>query len=483
MRIATRLHLNTAIIAIAALAIGIVLILFDLQRGRLRDRLEVLNRKIEPSIFQLHSLAQELRYASNARVTSQIDGFIAILLRDVKQLQTETVEEETLRAALADDVAIIEALFARVRAFEVVNPDGMGLELLREQLLLKTQELIFTDMELVDVVSTRLASAGRTAVYLIAGTMMGLVVAVGWAGTRLSASIMEPLQRLMTGTRALGAGRLDYRIQLQRADELGEVAAAFDGMAKEICEAHAELESRVRQRTASLEAAIKDIEAFSYSVSHDLRAPLRAIGGFSGILLEEYRDKLDAEGQRLLNVVRDNTLKLSRMIDDILVFSRTSRVEMKGVRVDMEAMVNAVLADALSEARAGRNIAIQVGRLPPVQGDQAMLERVWTNLLDNAIKFTGPKPDAKIEVGATTDVGEITYYVRDNGIGFDMQHVGKLFGLFQRLHGAEVPGTGIGLAIVARIVARHGGRVWAEGKVGEGATFHFTIPMEEMKQL
>jgi light-regulated signal transduction histidine kinase (bacteriophytochrome) len=229
------------------------------------------------------------------------------------------------------------------------------------------------------------------------------------------------------------------------------------------------------QRAAELELANGELESFSYSVSHDLRAPLRAIDGFSQILLEDYAAKLDTEGQRLLNVVRDSTVKMSRMIDDILAFSRAGRTELATGSVDMSGLVR-VAAQDLQAAVAGRKVSFKIGDLPEAHGDSAMLQRVWVNLLDNAVKYTSTRQEAEIEVGSTVGPDEIVYFVRDNGVGFDMEHVGKLFGVFQRLHGAEFPGTGIGLAIVKRIVTRHGGRVWAEGKVNEGATFYFALP-------
>jgi PAS domain S-box-containing protein len=244
-----------------------------------------------------------------------------------------------------------------------------------------------------------------------------------------------------------------------------------------------ELEQTVGERMAALsaanarlESANQELEAFSYSVSHDLRTPLRAVDGFSRILVQDYSDKLDAEGQRVLAVVRDSTVKIGHLIDDILAFSRIGRAEMKTAPLDMAALVRDTLTDPLAPAVAGRALAIDIGELPDAHGDKAMLRRVWMNLLDNAIKYTAPKPDARIAVGATAGDGETIYHVRDNGVGFDMQYAGKLFGVFQRLHGAEFPGTGIGLSIVKRIVTRHGGRVWAEGKVGEGATFYFALP-------
>ena len=239
------------------------------------------------------------------------------------------------------------------------------------------------------------------------------------------------------------------------------------------------LEELVIVRTEELAAANKELESFAYSVSHDLRAPLRAIDGFSQILLEDYTDRLDAEGKRLLQVVRDGATRMGLLIDHILGFSRISRQEPAMSDTDMGALVQETLRE-LAPVMAGRSIDVIIGPLPHVHGDPQMLRRVWTNLLDNAIKYTGSKPNALIEVGARPADGETVFFVKDNGVGFDMHYAEKLFGVFNRLHSAdEFPGTGIGLAIVKRIVARHGGQVWAEGKVGEGATFHFTLPASE----
>lgn len=226
----------------------------------------------------------------------------------------------------------------------------------------------------------------------------------------------------------------------------------------------------------ALEAANRELESFSYSVSHDLRAPLRAIDGFSRVLLEDYGDRLDAEGKRLLNILRESARKLQKLIEDILAFSRAGRTALTASAIDMEALVQSVYAE-FEPLRAGRSVQLTVHALPPAHGDPAMIRQVMANLLDNAIKFTRPRDAAQIEVGAQAGDRETVYYVKDNGVGFDMQYVDRLFGTFQRLHSTEqFEGSGIGLAIVKRIITRHGGRVWAEGKVGEGATFYVSLP-------
>ena len=243
------------------------------------------------------------------------------------------------------------------------------------------------------------------------------------------------------------------------------------------------LEELVAERTVELEAHNQELEAFSYSVSHDLRAPLRIINGFSKIILDDYADKLDAEGRHFLNSICANTEKMSQLIDDLLTFSRLSRQEMSLSDIKMETLVQSVW-DELKSINPGREIKFSVNELPPTKGDGPMIRQVWVNLLSNAIKFTIPRKIALIEIGSNFTESDIIYYIKDNGVGFDVKYTNKLFGVFQRLHrDNEFEGLGIGLALVQRIVLRHRGRVWAEGKVDEGATFYFSIPRVSCKNL
>jgi PAS domain S-box-containing protein len=236
----------------------------------------------------------------------------------------------------------------------------------------------------------------------------------------------------------------------------------------------AELEQRVDERTAEL-------EAFSYSVSHDLRTPLLTIDGFSRMLLDDYADQLDAEGQRLLKTICSNSQNMGRLIDDLLAFSRLGRQEMRPAEIKMSELAAAICAE-LTATAPGRKLQFNLQPLPPARGDQSMIRQVFVNLLSNAIKFTGPEEAAVIEVGAEEEENHIVYYVKDNGVGFEMKYADKLFGVFERLHSDdEFAGTGVGLALVQRILHRHGGRVWAEGKVGEGATVYFTLPRKGRK--
>ncbi|MBP7829930.1 MAG: PAS domain S-box protein [Kiritimatiellae bacterium] len=244
----------------------------------------------------------------------------------------------------------------------------------------------------------------------------------------------------------------------------------------EIRQLNTELEERVRLRTAQLEASNKELEAFAYSVSHDLRAPLRAIDGFSRIVMEDFTGKMDAEAVRLLNVVRENTRQMDRLITDLLALSRATRTEVRSVPVDMTGLARSVYRELVPPGEAARSEFI-LPDLPSAHGDPTLLRQVWFNLLGNALKYSASRENRRIEVGAREGNREQVYFVKDNGVGFDPQYQAKLFGIFQRLHKAsEFEGSGIGLAIVQRIMVRHGGRVWAEGKVGEGATFYFAVP-------
>ncbi len=219
----------------------------------------------------------------------------------------------------------------------------------------------------------------------------------------------------------------------------------------------------------------KELETFAYSVSHDLRAPLRGIDGFSQALLEDYGDKLDEQGREYLGRVRAATQRMGHLIDDMLILSRVTRSEMRRETVDLTALAGVVMAE-LQKTQPERQMQFVVAEGLTVNGDAVLLRAVLDNLLGNAWKFTAKQTTARIELGVTLHEGERAYYVRDDGVGFDMTYVGKLFSPFQRLHSAsEFAGTGVGLATVQRIVYRHGGKVWAEGAVGRGATFYFTL--------
>ncbi|MEI8233197.1 MAG: PAS domain S-box protein [Verrucomicrobiota bacterium] len=259
--------------------------------------------------------------------------------------------------------------------------------------------------------------------------------------------------------RVIGAVRMFTDITERKRMEENLAAA------KQIAESHA------RQ----LEAANKEMEAFSYSVSHDLRAPLRSIDAFSHILLQDYLPQLPAKAQAYLRFVGDGARQMGRLIDDLLAFSRLGHQSMQLQPLAMDAIVHE-LVNALAPEREGRNVQVQIGELPPCVADLGLLRVVWQNLLSNAMKFSRGRDPAVIEIGSKREAGEVVYFIKDNGVGFDMRYYEKLFVVFQRLHSAEkFEGTGIGLATVQRIIHRHGGRIWGEAQVDRGATFFFTI--------
>ena len=232
----------------------------------------------------------------------------------------------------------------------------------------------------------------------------------------------------------------------------------------------------LKRRAIELESAYKELETFSYSVSHDLRTPLVVIAGFSRVLLEKYSSHLDPKGRQFLSLMHSSTQKMLQLIDDLLIFSRSEHQQMKPSDIDMGELVKAVFEE-LKSSIPEQTLRLDIKTLPPAHGDQSMIRQVFVNLLSNAIKFTRPKGAGVIEIGCIAKENQNIYCVKDNGVGFDMRYAGELFGAFRRPHTVdEFEGTGVGLAIVQRIIHRHGGQVWAEGEIDKGATFYFTIP-------
>ncbi len=286
------------------------------------------------------------------------------------------------------------------------------------------------------------------------------IVAFGLSAL-LQRYISEPVVKLASTMKKVSESR-DYslRVPLESGHEFGQLIEGFNQMLQEIETAHQEL------------------EAFSFSVSHDLRAPLRAVDGFSQAMEEDFGAQLPEAGRRQLKMIRGNAERMGELIDDLLAFARLGRQPVRKQSVETEQLVRATLAD-LQTTHAGRKVEINIGKLPSCEGDSSLLKQVWVNLLSNALKYTREREKAEVEIGSVKTNGADIFFVRDNGTGFDMRYADKLFGVFQRLHRAEeYEGTGVGLAIVQRIVNRHGGRVWADAAVDRGATFFFTLEKE-----
>jgi signal transduction histidine kinase len=334
--------------------------------------------------------------------------------------------------------------------------------------------------DLKKIITSYLVVAG---VVLLLGLLAALVISYF-----LQRTISIRLLSLVTKTKEVAeTGDYSIRVASGEKDEIGILSKEFNGMLmqidnmqKSLKEANTELEERVELRTKELETANKELESFSYTVSHDLKAPLRAINGFTEILVNKYGDKLDEKGKEIAGVIVANAKKMGRLIEDLLEFSRLGRKEITLDKVSMDEIADQVVAENINNSQ-GRDVNVKKDKLPPALGDRNLLVQVWTNLIANAFKYSLHKDKAVITIGSYVKDGDNVYFVKDNGAGFDMKYADKLFKVFQRLHGSdEFEGTGVGLAIVSRIITRHGGKVWAEGKVGEGAAFYFSMPKEHV---
>ena len=317
-----------------------------------------------------------------------------------------------------------------------------------------------------------------------------LVAFAGALAHHVSARITTPLHLLTASAEGIARGRFEPVVSTRR-DEIGRLATAFQTMSAEVQASRQQLEARVEERTrdvvalnrqlegrvGELHALTTELESFSYSVSHDLRAPVRHIGGFAALLEAKAGPSLDEEGRRYVRTIAAAAGRMGRLIDDLLSFSRMGRAEMLRTRVDLASVIADVRRDMDAERQDGGAIEWTIHPLPAVEGDPPMLRVVFANLLSNAVKYSAKRSPARIEIGTMDDPDETIVFVRDNGVGFDMQYASKLFGVFQRLHSSDAfEGTGIGLTNVRRIVARHGGRAWATSAPDEGATFFVALP-------
>jgi signal transduction histidine kinase len=318
-------------------------------------------------------------------------------------------------------------------------------------------------------------------IVLIGIVLTGIGLLMSWF---MSISITRPLKELTFAATEIANG--DYKtpvvIQVSENDELGKLAHAFNVMKAKVSQVYDSLEKRIEARTAQLKEANRELEAFSYSVSHDLRMPLRAINGYSAMLKEEYAEQLDDEANRILNTIMLNAGIMGRLIDDLLDFARLSKKELNLSRVDMQQMVPMVVNELLAQQPKDK-YKIVISRLATVPADSGMMKQVLLNIIGNAIKYASREECPTIEIGCAEGEYETTFYVRDNGVGFNMDYSDKLFGVFQRLHAQnDFEGTGVGLAFVKRILDKHNGTIRGEGLIGLGATFYFTLPNTDEKK-
>lgn len=462
--------------------------------------------------------AAQFKRASINAVTAQAEllasiSAAALVFNDPKAateyLATLRARVSTLCAATYAADGSVFAVYERNRSvpceMPAMQPDGWRIE--------GDDLLVFTKVEQggqqVGTVYMRhnldrservLSSTGIVLAVLLSALLVALLVS-----SRLQRVISQPLMEIADVARGV-TERRDYSLRAVKRgeDEVGVLTDAFNQMLAQIERSAAELqrtnqqlkleiadhqqarqqvlalnatlEHRVAQRTQQLELANKELESFSYSVSHDLRAPLRAIEGFSAALSKMYEGQLDERGQDYLQRVRAATRRMGVLIDDLLELARTSRAELRRREVDLSVMAQGVAAE-IAAVQPERAVQWDIAPDLKTHADPQLMRAVLDNLLGNAVKFSGKRPDARVVFNAEQEGGRTVYVVRDNGVGFDMAYAGKLFGAFQRLHAAdEFEGTGVGLANVQRIIHRHGGRVWAESEPGEGASFYFTLP-------
>lgn len=318
------------------------------------------------------------------------------------------------------------------------------------------------------------AVKGFTSLIIISGLLLTLIgIIAAWI---MSRNITRPLNELTKAAASIAQGDYSSSVDIYRKDELGELANAFNVMTAKVYKMHHDLESKVTERTVQLESVNKELEAFSYSVSHDLRTPLRAVNGYSIMLKEDYEDKLDAEGVRIIDNIIKNAKTMGQLIDELLAFSRLGKKELAFSKVEMKPLAQSVIEELL-ENGTKEKYRIGIGPLPSSNADRTLIKQVLMNLVGNAIKYSSRKENPAIEIGAQEESKRVVYFVKDNGVGFDMAYAGKLFGVFQRLHSQEeFEGTGVGLALVKRVIDKHGGQVWAEAEENKGATFYFSLP-------
>lgn len=385
---------------------------------------------------------------------------------------------------------ILEAVQGRIGA-------GRLLDYRRKNVIAAWRHLPSLDWGLVAKIDAEEAFADVTK---LRNRVLIIVVIVfvlcGMIAFSIAQSISVPIKTLSQGAEIIGRGNLDYKTGSHRKDELGQLSRSIDKMTgdlKKITASRDELNREIAERkraeedisrlnedlkyhVVQLEESNRELDAFSYSVSHDLRSPLRHMAGFMELLQKRAWPQMDETNRHYMTIISESSIRMGVLIDDLLAFSRIGRSEMRTVAIRVKQIVQEAIGELREETKE-RDIAWKIGELPEIHGDPSLLRLVLVNLISNALKFTRPRSRAEIEIGCTEEEDEFVFFVKDNGVGFDMNYAEKLFGVFQRLHHRdEFEGTGIGLANVRRIVSRHGGRAWAVGSLDHGATFYFSLP-------
>ena len=454
------------LVAVAATLVG-----NQLRVGRTLDDLSR-SQSIMRTILMMRIVAGEVTIDRTDRHPVQWQAGMRDLTSALDSVHRESPLEAVLLQTIRQNVHDADELFHRFEAVATPHQarsagnrqsEIMG-DRINDALQLALGNVNLTALRLSELEAAEVRAARRQVLWTSFFLVVAMLVILVTYHAVFRSLVLAPIKQLQSATDRIAAGDLGHRLGQGSANEVGELARRFDHMAGQL------QASQARQ-----DAAIKELDAFAYSVSHDLRAPLRGMDAFSQILQKRHSVNMDEDALHCLQMIRDNAQQMGRLIDDLLAFSRLSQQPLRKERVDQDALVRAVLRSLLAEQK-DRQIDIAIGELPAAEADPRLLKQVWVNLIANALKFSKGRDTAVIRVGSENKDGAPVYYVQDNGVGFDMRYAHKLFGVFQRLHRAEdYEGTGVGLAIVQRIVARHGGRIWTQAAKNQGATFYFTL--------
>jgi signal transduction histidine kinase len=467
-RIATAVAMGTvAVIAVAIWWANAEVQEAGLQRQQTTD--------IAQRLSELRLVTFEYLLSRHDRARGQERAVATRLDRLIETHPASGPEERELLATLRERSTTTQQMFAELVSVANVSRDDESVRRFEAQLssrlLILQQESLADAFLLLDFASQRINSAQNRVVLLIVVGLVLIALTNAVAAWVLNRDVLAPLRRLEQATREVAAGNWNFTLDSGSDDEIGDTSRHFDAMTRSLRDSFAQIEHSNQE----LAALNREIEAFNYSVSHDLRGPLRSMDGFSMALLEDYGDKLDDEGRDSLNRIRAASQRMGRLIDDLLRLSRVTRVDLSLKPVQLSAMTREI-AESLEQQHPGRPVQWEIDDDMTVRGDRALIQIAMQNLLENAWKFTGKTDRPVIRVGTVEHDGARDYFVADNGVGFDMNYSDRLFGAFQRMHHeSEFPGTGIGLAIVQRVFRRHGGRIWAQAKPGQGATFFFQL--------
>ena len=487
MRIRRILSLSAAIsISSVVLVASMMLILnnMDAYHAAARINLNAAVRKIS----LIRGFLPELSGSSYRRAAQQWQTQYADLTPILTAMLTLDEQAQALKTRILEEHAAVGALFDNLSRADQGRFPKESLEMIQGQLDVRTASMVADVLAMNDMTATHINRQKEWARDVMAVFVAVLAGVIGALLLIFQRRIITPIVKLEEATARFGAGTLDQAISISGSDEIAALATSFeymrialrdrlidlDAARKVIKEENEKLAQRVEERTAELKAANEELDSFAYAVSHDLRAPLRAMSGFSQALIEDHGEQLSGEARSYLDQINIASLRMGKLIDGLLVLSRSTRAELRHDTVDLSGMAEGILAE-LAQAAPQRTMACEIEPGLAVRGDVRMIEAALRNLLENAWKYTLRTPEPSIRVYA--EHGKHFICVADNGAGFDMAHAGKLFQPFQRLHRQEeFPGTGIGLATVFRIVQRHGGIMKAEGAPGKGATFCFCLP-------